>query len=74
MTRFLVSEGENQFCYMTFSYSILNAIGETYMWAHFERLSNGHLEEHDGCCKLKARGMSEVEKSEETRRDGKKHK
>lgn len=49
------TEGENQFRYMTFSYSILYVTGEEIYGHILKGCRNGHLEEHDGCGTLKAR-------------------
>lgn len=47
-----VCEGENQFCYMTFSFCILYAIGEELCGYILKGCRNGHSEEHDGCGRL----------------------
>lgn len=62
ITGFLGSEGENQFCYMTLTYSILHVIGEEICGHILKGCRNGHLEEHvDGCgYRLKA-WMTRVE-------------
>lgn len=47
-----VCKGENQFCYMTFSFCILYAVGEELCGYILKGCRNGHSEEHDGCGRL----------------------
>lgn len=57
-----VCEGENQFCYMTFSFCILYALGEELCGHILKGCRNGHSEKHDGCGRLQVLG--DVDKTE----------
>lgn len=58
-----VCEGENQFCYMTFSFCISYAVGEELCGHILKGCRNGHSEEHDGCGS-RLQGLGDVGKTE----------